>query len=131
MLLSLGVSYTNELDQRRALSYLHTWLANHAKHGPKVANMQHPEDTSQKLSWVISLFETAAASAPADADVQVCVNPCTCHPLLLGRSACCHGSTFESCLEDLAWLRTPCQAAFNFDVKRCADLSPRLSSMAV
>ena len=71
VLLSLGVSYTNELDQRRALSYLHTWLANHAKHGPKIANMQHPEDTSQKLSWVISLFETAAASAPADADVQV------------------------------------------------------------
>ena len=75
MLLSLGVSYTNELDQRRALSYLHTWLANHAKHGPKIANMQHPEDTSQKLSWVISLFETAAASAPADADVQVRVCP--------------------------------------------------------
>ena len=75
MLLSLGVSYTNELDQRRALSYLHTWLANHAKHGPKIANMQHPEDTSQKLSWVISLFETAAASAPADADVQVRVIP--------------------------------------------------------
>ena len=72
VLLSLGVSYTNELDQRRALSYLHTWLANHAKHGPQVANMQHPEDTSQKLSWVVSLFEKAAASAPADADVQVC-----------------------------------------------------------
>lgn len=70
VLLSLGVSYTNELDQRRALNYLHTWLANHATHGPQIANMQHPEDTSQKLSWVVSLFEKAAASAPADADVQ-------------------------------------------------------------
>ena len=72
VLLSLGVSYTNELDQRRALNYLHTWLANHATHGPQITNMQHPEDTSQKLSWVVSLFEKAAASAPADADVQVC-----------------------------------------------------------
>ncbi len=71
VLLSLGVSYTNELDQRRALSYLHTWLANHAKHGPQIAGMQHPDDTSQKLSWVVSLFEQAAAAAPADADVQV------------------------------------------------------------
>ncbi len=40
VLLSLGVSYTNELDQRRALSYLHTWLANRAKHGPQIAGMQ-------------------------------------------------------------------------------------------
>ena len=71
VLLSLGVSYTNELDQRRALSYLHTWLANHAKHGPQIAGMQHPDDTSQKLSWVVGLFEQAAAAAPADADVQV------------------------------------------------------------
>ncbi len=71
VLLSLGVSYTNELDQRRALSYLHTWLANHAKHGPQIASMQHPDDTSQRLSWVVSLFEQAAAAAPADADVQV------------------------------------------------------------
>lgn len=71
VLLSLGVSYTNELDQRRALSYLHTWLANHAKHGPQIADVQHPDDTSQKLSWVVSLFESAAAAAPADPDVQV------------------------------------------------------------
>ena len=84
VLLSLGVSYTNELDQRRALSYLHTWLATHAKHGPQIAGMPHPEDTSQKLSWVISLFEKAAASSPADADVQVpltahlCVHLCAC-----------------------------------------------------
>ena len=71
VLLSLGVSYTNELDQKRALSYLHTWLAQHAKHGPQIANMQHPDDTSQKLSWVIGLFEQAATAAPADPDVQV------------------------------------------------------------
>lgn len=71
VLLSLGVSYTNELDQRRALSYLHTWLANHAKHGPQIAGMPHPDDTSQKLTWVVSLFEQAASAAPADADVQV------------------------------------------------------------
>ncbi|DBB03443.1 hypothetical protein WJX82_005278 [Trebouxia sp. C0006] len=70
VLLSLGVSYTNELDQRRALSYLHTWLANHAKHGPQIAGMQHPDDNSQRLQWVVSLFEQAAAAAPADADVQ-------------------------------------------------------------
>ena len=71
VLLSLGVSYTNELDQRRTISYLHTWLANHAKHGPQIAGIPHPDDTSQRLRWVVDLFEKAAAAAPADADVQV------------------------------------------------------------
>ena len=63
VLLSLGVSYTNELDQKQALNYLYTWLAQHAKHGPQIANALHPDDTSQRLNWVVGLFEQAAASS--------------------------------------------------------------------
>lgn len=71
VLLSLGVSYTNELDQKQALTYLYTWLAQHARHGPQIAATPHPDDTSQRLNWVVGLFERAAAATPADADVQV------------------------------------------------------------
>ena len=74
MLLSLGVSYTNELDQKQALNYLYTWLSHDGQHGPQIANTPHPDDTSQRLNWVVGLFEQAAAASPADADVQVSRN---------------------------------------------------------
>ncbi|KAK9803033.1 hypothetical protein WJX72_010398 [[Myrmecia] bisecta] len=70
VLLSLGVSYTNELDQTRALSYLHTWLANHHVHGKVAASATPLPDSSQRLSWVVGLFQQAADQAPADADIH-------------------------------------------------------------
>ena len=33
VMLSLGVSHTNELDQAHALGHLHRWLSNHPTHG--------------------------------------------------------------------------------------------------
>lgn len=37
VMLSLGVSFTNELDQIHALGHLHRWLRSHPVHGPMAA----------------------------------------------------------------------------------------------
>ena len=71
VLLSLGVSYTNELDQAQALNYLHRWLSQHPTHSPAATAVPDPQDTSQRLAWVMRSFEEAAATAPADGDLQV------------------------------------------------------------
>ena len=71
VLLSLGVSYTNELDQAQALNYLHRWLSQHPTHSPAASAVPDPGDTSQRLAWVMRSFEEAAATAPADGDLQV------------------------------------------------------------
>ena len=71
-LLSLGVSYTNELEQRAALRYLWEWLRKHPVHSntAKAALEQYPGDSSQELSSILRAFETAATSTPRDKDVH-------------------------------------------------------------
>lgn len=69
VLLSLGVSYTNELDQKRALEYLRQWLGKHPLHSTVMQNTSGPPDSSQNLSFTIRLFQEAAAASPQDADV--------------------------------------------------------------
>ena len=71
VLLSLGVSYTNELDQAQALNYLHRWLSQHPTHSPAANAVPDPGDRSQRLAWVMRSFEEAATTAPADGDLQV------------------------------------------------------------
>ncbi len=61
VLLSLGVSHTNELDQAQALTYLHTWMTTHKQHSQAAASVPAPGDSSQRLSYVIREFEAAAA----------------------------------------------------------------------
>ena len=59
VLLSLGVSHTNELDQSRALTYLMEWLK--AQPGQAgAASVQLPTDAREKLRVVVDIFRTAA-----------------------------------------------------------------------
>ena len=69
-LLSLGVSHTNELEQAEALGYLREWVMRHPTHGAVSRTIPGPPDSSQAMSYVISLYEGAAAAAPQDADVH-------------------------------------------------------------
>lgn len=67
VLLSLGVSHTNELEQQEALKYLRAWLQNHPKYGglipvDQVSGLNHLE--------VTHLFHEAAKMAPEDGDVH-------------------------------------------------------------
>ncbi len=54
VLLSLGVSHTNELDAAEALSYLHRWITAHPTHGPAAAAAPGPPDSSQRHAYVVS-----------------------------------------------------------------------------
>ncbi len=54
VLLSLGVSHTNELDASEALSYLHRWITAHPVHGPAVGAAPGPPDSSQRHAYVVS-----------------------------------------------------------------------------
>ncbi|CAI5531897.1 unnamed protein product [Closterium sp. Naga37s-1] len=68
VLLALGVSHTNELEQAEALYHLRSWLQNHAKYKSLVppsgpASMSHSD--------VVQLYTEAARMAPEDADLQV------------------------------------------------------------
>ena len=59
VLLSLGVSHTNELDQSRALTYLMEWLK--AQPGQSgAAAVQLPTDARERLRVVVDIFQTAA-----------------------------------------------------------------------
>ncbi|XP_051124811.1 peroxisome biogenesis protein 5 isoform X2 [Andrographis paniculata] len=68
VLLALGVSHTNELEQAAALKYLYSWLRHHPKYG-SIA----PPDQPENLYYgdVATLFNDAAKLAPEDADVHV------------------------------------------------------------
>uniref|UniRef100_A0A0D3H1T4 Uncharacterized protein n=1 Tax=Oryza barthii TaxID=65489 RepID=A0A0D3H1T4_9ORYZ len=73
VLLALGVSHTNELEQGEALRYLHRWLQNHPKYGgiapPQPTDSPYgPDFTSDQ---VIRLFNEAAQMSPEDADVHI------------------------------------------------------------
>ena len=60
MLLALGVSYVNELDQNRALKFLHGWLQRHPHHGAAASGVPANDDSSQALTHAIQCFQQAA-----------------------------------------------------------------------
>lgn len=68
VLLALGVSHTNELEQAAALKYLYGWLRNHPKYGtlttPELAESLYYADVAR-------LFNEAAQISPDDADVHI------------------------------------------------------------
>ncbi|XP_077223215.1 peroxisome biogenesis protein 5-like [Tasmannia lanceolata] len=68
VLLALGVSHTNELEQAAALKYLYRWLQHHPKYGSLA-----PFDQADSLYYadVARLFNEAAQMSPEDADVHV------------------------------------------------------------
>lgn len=68
VLLALGVSHTNELEQAPALKYLYSWLRNHPKYGSIT-----PSDPPDSLYYadVAGLFNEAAKMSPEDADVHI------------------------------------------------------------
>ncbi|OAY75051.1 Peroxisome biogenesis protein 5 [Ananas comosus] len=68
VLLALGVSHTNELEQAEALKYLYRWLQNHPKYG-SLAPVQQAD--SLYYADVARLFNEAAQMSPEDADVHV------------------------------------------------------------
>ncbi|CAA6670143.1 unnamed protein product [Spirodela intermedia] len=68
VLLALGVSHTNELEQASALKYLHGWLQNHPKYG----SLTSPEQMeSLYYADVARLFNEAAQMSPDDADIHI------------------------------------------------------------
>ncbi|OVA13117.1 Tetratricopeptide repeat-containing domain [Macleaya cordata] len=68
VLLALGVSHTNELEQAAALKYLYRWLQHHPKYG----NLASPEQSdSLYYADVARLFNEAAHLSPDDADVHI------------------------------------------------------------
>lgn len=58
LLLSLGVSHTNELDSSEALAYLGNWVSRHPTHGRVAEGVPEPADSSQKLAHVVGLQTT-------------------------------------------------------------------------
>lgn len=68
VLLALGVSHTNELEQQAALKYLYSWLRHHPEYG-KIA----PPQLSDSLYYadVARTFNEAAQMSPEDADVHI------------------------------------------------------------
>ncbi|GER52742.1 peroxisomal targeting signal 1 receptor [Striga asiatica] len=68
VLLALGVSHTNELEQAAALKYLYSWLRHHPKYGA-IASPDQPENLY--YADVARLFSDAAKLSPDDADVHI------------------------------------------------------------
>lgn len=68
VVLALGVSHTNELEQAAALKYLYSWLRYHPKYGTIV-----PPDQPDSLYYadVATYFSDAARMSPDDADVHI------------------------------------------------------------
>ncbi|XP_031257553.1 peroxisome biogenesis protein 5 isoform X2 [Pistacia vera] len=68
VLLALGVSHTNELEQAAALKYLYGWLRHHPKYGtlatPELADSLYYADIAR-------LFVEASRMSPEDADVHI------------------------------------------------------------
>ncbi|XP_057984036.1 peroxisome biogenesis protein 5 isoform X3 [Malania oleifera] len=68
VLLALGVSHTNELEQAAALKYLYKWLQHHPKYG----NLAPPEHSDSLYNAdVARIFSEAAQMSPEDADVYI------------------------------------------------------------
>ncbi|EFN57424.1 hypothetical protein CHLNCDRAFT_21245 [Chlorella variabilis] len=70
VLLSLGVSHTNELEQGEALSFLRQWVLRHPSHAAAAAQVPPVDDSSQAAAHVAALFEAAARASPGDSDVH-------------------------------------------------------------
>jgi len=68
VLLSLGVSHTNELDQEQALGHLRKWLMNHPVHGA-VAQSMVPPGGVPSLAETVQMFERAMEVTPGEADL--------------------------------------------------------------
>ncbi|KAM0923736.1 hypothetical protein ACQ4PT_005348 [Festuca glaucescens] len=68
VLLALGVSHTNELEQGEALRYLSRWLQNHPKYGGLTPQNQIDSPYGPD---VVRLFNEAAQMSPEDADVHI------------------------------------------------------------
>ncbi|KAF6163110.1 hypothetical protein GIB67_013809 [Kingdonia uniflora] len=68
VLLALGVSHTNELEQAAALKYLYRWLQNHPKYGTIA-----PPERSNSLYYadVARLFNEAAQISPDDVNIHI------------------------------------------------------------
>ncbi|CAO2833400.1 unnamed protein product [Amaranthus hypochondriacus] len=68
VLLALGVSHTNELEQSAALKYLYQWLRHHPKYGTL-----SPGEMPDSLYYadVARIFNEAAQMSPQDADVHI------------------------------------------------------------
>jgi peroxin-5 len=71
VLLSLGVSHTNELDQKQAVGYLRQWLVQHYTYGAEARQAGPPPDSSQALSHTVRMFAATARTHSTDADVHV------------------------------------------------------------
>ncbi|GIL78820.1 hypothetical protein Vretimale_176 [Volvox reticuliferus] len=71
VLLALGVSHTNELSQWEAVKHLRSWLAAQPPYSALDAAAGEAPDTSQRLTHVIRLFESAASQAPSDPELHV------------------------------------------------------------
>ncbi|KAK4278517.1 hypothetical protein QN277_016353 [Acacia crassicarpa] len=68
VLLALGVSHTNELEQTEALKFLYGWLCNH----PSYRRLALPEQPDSLFyNDVARLFNEAAEIAPDDADIHI------------------------------------------------------------
>ncbi|GJN15830.1 hypothetical protein PR202_gb02773 [Eleusine coracana subsp. coracana] len=65
VLLALGVSHTNELEQGEALRYLYRWLQNHPKYGA----LAPPQSTD--TPYGPDIVREAAQMSPDDADVHI------------------------------------------------------------
>ncbi|KAI7842283.1 hypothetical protein COHA_003924 [Chlorella ohadii] len=70
VLLSLGVSHTNELEQSEALGYLRQWVTRHPKHAAAAAQVAPIEDSSQAAHYVALMFEAAARAHPEDGELH-------------------------------------------------------------
>ncbi|KAE9593980.1 hypothetical protein Lal_00031629 [Lupinus albus] len=68
VLLSLGVSHTNELEQTSALKYLYGWLHHQPKYGTLTP---HEMPNSLYHADVVRVFNEAAQAYPDDADVHI------------------------------------------------------------
>jgi peroxin-5 len=71
VLLSLGVSHTNELDQAEAVGHLAAWLRAHPEYGPAAAAAGPPPESSQLLSHTLRTFAGLAASHKGDAELAI------------------------------------------------------------
>ncbi|KAL8166122.1 hypothetical protein V2J09_007621 [Rumex salicifolius] len=68
VLLALGVSHTNELEQAAALKYLFQWL----RHHPKYGSLAPPETPASLYHADVSrMFNEAAQMSPEDTDIHI------------------------------------------------------------
>ena len=74
VLLALGVSYVNELDQGRALEFLHSWLRQHPSHGAAASAVPPVDDSSQALTHAIQCFQQAAFQVCSGFQFQLMVS---------------------------------------------------------